>query len=417
MSEITQTPVEAIVRRRFPVQLKPLRHAVSQQDSLDLARRFRFLVQRYLLFFLITVLPTLLVGIYIFLFASHIYVSEARYVVRTPSDSNSLAGPLSGIVQSTGVSKSTDDAHAINAFLLSRDAMELLRQKVNLDAIYGADNADVISRFPRPFQKLTREAQFKYFLSMTSVIYDKSTGISTLAISAFTPKDAQLIARELMRAGEALANRLTVRMREDLSSRAAKDADEARSRAIEIQERITSWRNREQQLDPTRYSAAIIEVIARLSFELAQLQAQRSELLKASPQGPSMNALQNRINALEQQIAKERQALVGGTASLAPKIVEYELLQLDKTIAEKLLAATISALETARSDAQKQQIYLERIVEPQLPDYPRYPRRYLTVLIVAIISFLFYVILIKVLGNIAGHGAFARYFWQKRALT
>jgi capsular polysaccharide transport system permease protein len=409
--------VEALPKERTQIQLRKLREINKKPDvpQTKWGVALAFLRKNWL-FVIVVIIPVVLNGLYNLLVASNIYVSEAKYVVRTPSDSANVANPLSGIVQSSGISKATDDAHAINAFFLSRDAMEILRGNAGLDEVYGSAKGDFLSRYPRFSFARTGEGQFKYFLKMASVQYDKTTGISTLSVAAFDPKDAQAIARKLMESGEALANRLTVRMRADLVQRAQQEADLARGRAHEAQRNITQWRNRETQIDPTRFSAAIIEVIARLSLELAQLRAQKAEMVKASPQSPAIASLQNRITSLEDQVNIERRSLAGSVTSLAPKIVEYELLQLEKMMAEKLFSATITSLEVARSDAQKQQIYLERIVDPQLADYPSRPERLLSMGMVALISLMVFMVLKKILTNIAHHGAFARYFNRRRAV-
>jgi capsular polysaccharide transport system permease protein len=49
-------------------------------------------------------------------------------------------------------------------------------------------------------------------------------------------------------------------------------------------------------------------------------------------------------------------------------------------------------LETARTDAQKQQFYLERVVDPNKPDDSTLPRRLLTVLTIFAGSICLYMI-------------------------
>lgn len=406
--------VGVFVNDRKQVQLRKIRSDVDAAPrTRSLRERALSLVGRQWLFLAMVVAPVALAGYYFAFIASNIYVSETKYVVRTPSDNGGIGNPLSGLVQSSGITKATDDAHTINAFLISRDAMDILRRSTNLDDAYSADKADFLSRYPKFSSWRTNEGLFKYFITMTTVRHDNTTGISTLSVSAFDPKDAQTIARKLIESGEALANRLSKRMRDDLVQSAMIEANFARDHALVVQQKITEWRNREAQIDPTRFSAAVIELIARLSLELAQLRAQKAEMMKASPQSPAIVSLQNRIVALEDQVANERASLAGTSSSLATKIVEYEQLQLEKLIAEKLFGATVNSLETARADAQKQQIYLERIVDPQLADYPSRPQRLLSLAIVAGISLLLFIVLRKILENISHHGAFARYFSRR----
>ena len=39
-----------------------------------------------------------------------------------------------------------------------------------------------------------------------------------------------------------------------------------------------------------------------------------------------------------------------------------------------MLSTATTSLENAKLDAQRQQLYLERIVEPHLPDHANYPK-------------------------------------------
>jgi capsular polysaccharide transport system permease protein len=55
--------------------------------------------------------------------------------------------------------------------------------------------------------------------------------------------------------------------------------------------------------------------------------------------------------------------------------VEYERLILERTFAERQLATALTSLEQARNDAQRKQLYLERIVQPNKPDMALEPRR------------------------------------------
>jgi capsular polysaccharide transport system ATP-binding protein len=53
---------------------------------------------------------------------------------------------------------------------------------------------------------------------------------------------------------------------------------------------------------------------------------------------------------------------------------------LERDFADRQLASAVASLETARVEAQRQQVFVSRVVEPNLPDYPLYPRRIMNVL-------------------------------------
>jgi capsular polysaccharide transport system permease protein len=73
---------------------------------------------------------------------------------------------------------------------------------------------------------------------------------------------------------------------------------------------------------------------------------------------------------------------VGTPTGIASKVGGYEKLLAEQDFAQQTLTAASTALEQARVEAQKQQFYLERVVDPNLPDAPALPNRLRSILIV-----------------------------------
>ena len=90
--------------------------------------------------------------------------------------------------------------------------------------------------------------------------------------------------------------------------------------------------------------------------------------------------LRNRIEALTAQVAEERKRTSANESGLSQQIGEFERLSLDRELARAQLSSATASLEKARVDAQRQQLFLLRIVEPNLAEYARYPKATLTVL-------------------------------------
>jgi capsular polysaccharide transport system permease protein len=57
-----------------------------------------------------------------------------------------------------------------------------------------------------------------------------------------------------------------------------------------------------------------------------------------------------------------------------------------------MLTASAATLEQARADAQKQQFYLQRVVEPNTPDLGLYPSRLKMILTIAGVALCLYLI-------------------------
>jgi capsular polysaccharide transport system permease protein len=93
--------------------------------------------------------------------------------------------------------------------------------------------------------------------------------------------------------------------------------------------------------------------------------------------------LQNRIQALESQIAEERRRTAGtGEGGLTAPVAAFERLRLEAEFGGRALVAATASLERAILEAQRQQVFLQRIVEPNLAERHRYPKRLASVLYV-----------------------------------
>lgn len=339
-------------------------------------------------FTLVVVVPTLIAAIYFLFLATPRYVSEAKFVVRTPArdQPSSLGMALSGVGLSTG----TSDAFAVHEYLESRDGLADIDSRMDLRSMYNRPGIDAFSRLPRPFEDSSFETFHRGFNSYLTVGYDSASGISTLRVEAFTARDAQRINNALLLAGEQLVNRLNERAASDAVADARRSVQENQARLINAQNRLTAFRNEERFIDPARTAEAASELIGELAVQLATLRAERAQLAADAPESPQLAVLDSKILAFSEQIAAEQRKVVGEVDSLAPKMSTYERLSLEREFADNLLAQATSALETAESEARRQRLYLDRIVAPNLPDDSTQPRRIMSILTVLASTLLIY---------------------------
>ncbi len=387
----------------LPAEKEPPQELLLHQRRFPLAplQRVPRVVRRHYGKLIFVVLPTLLATIYFFAIAADMYASEARFLVRSPSRSQGTG--VSGFLQSSGLTRAQDDVYSVQDFAGSRDAIAALASSVDLRAIFGREEADWIARFPNPYDEDNNEDFYRYFKRRVSVQLDSTTGILKLEVLAFRPQDAQLLATRLLEAAEALVNRLNERAR----SNAVKDAELqvhlAEGAVAETQAKVLKYRTRETLLDPGKTSGAMFESLSRLQQEQQATRARVAELTRRSPSSPLLGDLRDRVGDLDRQIAQQRARMAGGNTSMAPKISEYEQLTLRQELAEKQFASSLTSLETARADGRRQQIYLDRVVTPNLPDRALYPRRFRAVFIVFVTCFLIYSIGTLLIAGVREH--------------
>ncbi|HWX50046.1 MAG TPA: capsule biosynthesis protein [Roseomonas sp.] len=340
-------------------------------------------------YLLLVVLPTLLTAAYLYLFAAGQYVSEARFLVRSRQENNGAATALGQMIGAAGFKQAGEEALAVRDYLQSHDALYALVNNIDLIGLYRRPEADLLSRFW--FEHPPVEFLELYYESMTTVKNDATSGITTIRARAFRPEDARLIAEEQLRLSEAFVNRLSARAREETLRVANEELKRAEQRVLDSQAALTAWRRQEQAVDPTKNAAIGLEGLGSLE---AALTATRAELQEKSaymrPDNPTIAKLHNRISSLQTEIAEQRRRMTQGGEALPGQLAAYERLLLEREFADKQLASATASLETARLDAQRQQLFLSRVVEPNLAEYPLYPRAgYIVLSVFVVLSALY----------------------------
>lgn len=338
-----------------------------------------------LLLLLIVVVPGLLGAIYYGFVCSDQYVSETQFVVRSPN--RNAAGLLSGFLQSTGFVRAQDDSYIVTEFIKSRAAVDALVEKDGLKEILSRPEGDILSRYPLPWAMANSEELYQHYLRFINVRTDSGSGVTTLEARAFRAEDAHRLASALVQHAEELINRLNDRAREDAIHYAQLEVNDSQARLSSMQKSLTDFRNREALVDPNKQSSAALDMIARLSDDLADSKARLTALQEQAPQSPQSDSLRARVAAIEHQISDERARIVGSDGSMAPRIAQYEQLLLEREMAAKMLTSAAVSLENAKIDAQRQQLYLERIADPNLPDHALYPKRLVSFLLLLAICF------------------------------
>ena len=347
-------------------------------------------------------LPTLLATLYFGLIASDLYAATASFVVRAPGQVSSTG--LSSLLQGTTLGGGgQENTYAVQTYATSRDAIRELGQSLDLKALFSRPEADVFSRYPNLIDHDNAEDFERYFQRRVEVLYDTTTGLTTLTAKAFRPEDAQALAEGLLHQSEALVNRLNARARDSAVRYAEADVQAAQDEVKAVQASLLGYRNRESMLDPLKASGAIFEAQAKTEAELTQARTRLAELQRSAPQSPLRAELQSHVNALEAQLAQQRGRLTGHDDALAPKLSGYEQISLQKEFATKKLSSALASLEAARATAQRQQVYLERVVDVQRPERALYPRRLQDILIVFISCFMVYSIARLLLAGVREH--------------
>ena len=301
------------------------------------------------------------------------------------------------------MSRAQDDTFAVQDYILSRDALEELDRGINVREMFSRPEADIISRFPIPFIPDTFEHLYKHYLNKVDISIDSTSGVTLLTVRAYRAEDAAKMAGALLAGGEKLVNRMNERQRQNTMRDARREVVDAEGRVQKVAADLASYRTRAELLDPNKQSVSMLQGIADMTSRMTISKTQLGELMKSSPNSPLIESLRRRIAVMQGQIDEARAKITGSGNSMVPQITEFDSLTLQREFADRQLSSAIAFLDTARLSADRQQLYLDQIVKPNLADYAAYPKRFIDIAIVFASCFGIYTIAKLVLAGAREH--------------
>lgn len=317
---------------------------IAEMNNKDIPEATQGIVDRIRqidrLFLLTVALPTLISIIYFGFIASDVYISESRFVVRSPQHQSGMG--LSSLLQGSGFSHTEDDSYAVHDYIFSRDALKQLDIQFNLAKEFSSGKVDIFSRFSGLDWDDSFEALYVYYQKHVVLDLDTSSSISTLSVKGYSADTAYQINEKLLQMSEALVNQLNERGRLDMLNFANREVAEAERKD------------------------------KGATLALARIQTESGKIAE-------------------------------GGRSLASRFTEVQRLTLEKEFADKMLAMAMNSLETARDEALRKQLYLERIAQPSKPDVAVEPRRIRNVLITFVLGLITWGILSMLLAGVREH--------------
>jgi BexC/CtrB/KpsE family polysaccharide export inner-membrane protein len=193
------------------------------------------------------------------------------------------------------------------------------------------------------------------------------------------------------------------RGREDLVSLTDVELNEAKKTARDAALALSRFRNVEGLVDPEQQAAVQLQMVSKLQDELIAAKTQLVLLRTLTPQNPQIPVFQTRIKELDREIGTQMGQVAGDRKSLAASTVEFQRLQLESQLADKELAAAMSSVQDAKNEARRKRAYVERIVQPSLPDNQSEPKRLRGILNVFVVGMILWAIMSMIVAGIKEH--------------
>jgi capsular polysaccharide transport system permease protein len=369
--------------------------ALTEKKMISFLKKFNSLMLVTLVF------PTVLAALYFGVFASDIYISESRFVVRSP-DKPSGSG-LGVLLKSAGFSNAGDEIYAAQDYVKSRDALKALNDKNYVGNAYGGQGISIFDRFNPLGWDNSFEELYKYYQSKVTIQHETVSSTTTMTVRAYSPQVAHKINLLLLEQAEALVNRLNERGRKDLIEYALREVDEAKAASRSAGSALANYRNREGVVDPEKQATVQLQMISKLQDELIATQTQLLQLRTFTPQNPQIPVLRIRVKGLQKEIDKQLGRVAGDRKSLAATAEQYQRLQLEAQFADRQLAAAMTSLQDAKNEARRKQAYVERIVAPNIPDKALEPRRLRGVLATFMLGLIAWGVMTMLLAGVREH--------------
>ena len=373
---------------KLPQTVKPIKvpstevraeqsHAADiQRIQRDIARRRRrksALLGARLFFFVM--LPTLLAGWYYYFAATPLYATKSEFVIQQASPTAGGAG-LGGLLSGTQFATSQDSI-AVQGYLQSRDAMLRLDQDLQFKSHFSDPAIDPIQRLN---ENPTIEAAYKAYKRNVKISYDPTEGIIKMEVIAADPDVSARFSEALIGYAEEQVDHLTQRLRDNQMDGAREAFEEAQQSMLAAQRKVVELQEKSKVLSSEVEVSLITAQIGQLETQLSQDRLSLAQMeSNVRPNQARMEPLKRRIATLESEIAILRGRLTqgeNGGESLAQVQSDLLVAQADVQTRQLLLAQSLQAMETARTEANRQVRYLSLSVSPVPPDEATYPRAF-----------------------------------------
>ena len=208
---------------------------------------------------------------------------------------------------------------------------------------------------------------------------------------------------QLLQMGENLINQLNARGRQDLIGYAQAEVQQSEQRATEAAKALNDYRIRNNIFDAKQQAQIQAQLITKLQDELIAIKTQLAQVQAVTPDNPQIPALRARERSVQKEINLQMAKVLGGGESIANKTGDFERLTLENKLAEQQLGTAITTLNNASAEAQKKQLYLERIVQPNKPDVALEPQRWHNIIASFVLSLIVFGILKLLLSSVREH--------------
>ena len=353
----------------------------------------------------IIVIPMAIAIVYYTLFAVNRYASTAQVVVVDSTGASSLAQQAAGaaILTSTAKQVSAQQTIFLYEYLTSPDMLAALEKDLKWHEHFAAQYSDPLYWIGK---KVSREDLLEFYERLITVHVDEITGLLTVEVQGLSPEFAHQTLTTMLQQSQNFINDLSRQLATDQVTFAEDELVKARTDYEEKRDALVAFQSKNKLLDAEASAKSQAGIIATLEATLATERANLKGLLATlNPNSPQVRQQQVRVTAIQKQLDAEKAALVSASKDGHLNVVaaDYRKLSVDAEIAEEAYRLSVSALQNAKIEANKNIHSLVTVVQPNMPEDSTYPHRLYNLLTLLVILFFIYGITRFVIASIEDH--------------
>ncbi|MFC4347204.1 sugar transporter [Kordiimonas lipolytica] len=342
---------------------------------------------------------TFLAAVYYGLFASDRYITEAQLYVKSTKNG---AGALTQLSLLAGGGSEARDALLLKSYIHSSDMMRYLNSEIALKDHFIDSQWDMIARLG---SEPTEEEFLSYYRGKVHVSIDPESGILTVSGEAFSPEYSQRMVGAILTESERFINSVSQKIATEEIKFVSSELENARDRVNEARDRMLTFQNENQLLDPAASGAALQSVVNELERRLVELETEKKVLSSyLNSSAPQLVSVQSRIDSVQAQLDEERKKIANqDTDAINDVNARFEQMKLEFEFATKLYQVALQGLEQARVDSYHKLKHLVVLQAPKLPDEALAPRKLYNLITLFVLLSLAYGIVTMTLATIREH--------------
>ncbi|MDO4674295.1 capsule biosynthesis protein [Campylobacter sp.] len=339
-------------------------------------------------FKIVWILTAFVVFYYAFIAADR-YVSVMILDVRSTSNAAQTSNVLSLI---NTASATNEDLKYLKGFITSSDLLKILDEKIKLKSLYQEQHIDLPFKI---WDASSAEAYLQYYKNRVRLYNDKSSGLLSVEVEAFSPESAHLIAQSIIEESERFINEISHQAAREQMNFAENEVKKYKDRYQKAQNELIAFQNKYGVFDPLKQAENKATLISQIEANLAQKEASLLTLQSyMNDAAPEVVALRAEILAIKKQLDREMAKISTSNATEVKKLndlaAQFQNLSIEAGFAQEAYKAALKAHESARIEAARKIKQLVVVQNPTLPESAKYPQKIYNILTAFMIFALIY---------------------------